>query len=144
MRVAALMQSTFEGAGRPRYTSWVIVSAHVDCWEKWTEWRLVVVGPNVTGFFHDLYIPLWDLSLRVMIYRKHVAHESPKNVQLDLFTPDDGHFEYSAVATNLSLDLPASASCACIASATGRATGTRLQRAALLPPRSLPLVRGTT
>jgi hypothetical protein len=39
-----------------------------------------------------------------MIYRKHVAHESPKNFQLDLFTPDDGHFEYSAVATNLTLD----------------------------------------
>ena len=42
-----------------------------------------------------------------MIYRKHVAHESPKNFQLDLFTPDDGHYEYSAVATNLTLDLPA-------------------------------------
>ena len=42
-----------------------------------------------------------------MIYRMHVDHESPKNFQLDLFTPDDGHFEYSAVATNLTLDLPA-------------------------------------
>ncbi len=37
----------------------------------------------------------------------HVGHESPKNFQLDLFTTDDGHFEYSAVATNLPLDLPA-------------------------------------
>src|SRR4029079_17893163 len=54
---------------------------------------------------HDL--TQWELRLRVMIYRKHVAHESPKNFQLDLFTPDDGHFEYSAVATNLTLDLPA-------------------------------------
>src|SRR3989442_3617353 len=42
-----------------------------------------------------------------MIYRKHVQHESPKNFQLDLFTPDDGHFEYYAVATNLPLSLPA-------------------------------------
>jgi len=41
VRVAAMMQSTFERAGLPRYTSWVIVSAHVD-WEKWAEWRLVV------------------------------------------------------------------------------------------------------
>lgn len=41
VRVAALMQSTFEGGGMPRYTSWIIVSAHVD-WEKWAEWRLVV------------------------------------------------------------------------------------------------------
>ena len=65
------------------------------------------VAPNVTGFFHDLDIPQWQLRLRVMIYRKHVQHESPKNFQLDLFTPDDGHFEYAAVATNMALDLPA-------------------------------------
>lgn len=68
-------------------------------------WR--PVAPHVTGFFHDLEIPQWRLRVRVMIYRKHVAHESPKNFQLDLFTPDDGHFEYAAVATNLALDLPA-------------------------------------
>ncbi len=68
-------------------------------------WR--PVAPHVTGFFHDLSIPQWKLRLRVMIYRKHVGHESPKNFQLDLFTPDDGHFEYAAVATNLALDLPA-------------------------------------
>ena len=42
-----------------------------------------------------------------MIYRKHVRHESRKNFQLDLFTPDDGHFEYHAVATNMPLSLPA-------------------------------------
>jgi len=41
VRVAALMQSTFECAGGPRYTSWLIVSARTD-WESWAEWRLVV------------------------------------------------------------------------------------------------------
>ena len=69
--------------------------------------RWLPVAPNVTGFFHDLPIPQWNLRLRVMIYRTHVDHESPKNFQLDLFTPDDGHFEYAAVATNMPLDLPA-------------------------------------
>src|SRR5262245_5775094 len=69
--------------------------------------RWLPVAPNVTGFFHDLDIPQWQLRLRVMIYRKHVQHETRKNFQLDLFTPDDGHFEYAAVATNLALDLPA-------------------------------------
>ncbi len=69
--------------------------------------RWLPVAPNVTGFFHDLDIPQWNLKVRVMIYRKHVAHESPKNFQLDLFTPDDGHFEYAAAATNMALDLPA-------------------------------------
>jgi hypothetical protein len=65
------------------------------------------LAPNVTGFEHQLVIPQWNLRLRVMIYRKHVQHESPKNFQLDLFTPDDGHFEYYAVATNMVLSLPA-------------------------------------
>jgi hypothetical protein len=65
------------------------------------------LAPGVTGFEHQLAIPQWNLRLRVMIYRKHVRHESPKNFQLDLFTPDDGHFEYSAVATNMALSLPA-------------------------------------
>src|SRR5213080_3686617 len=65
------------------------------------------LAPGVTGFEHRLAIPQWKLRLRVMIYRKHVQHESPKNFQLDLFTPDDGHFEYYAVATNMALSLSA-------------------------------------
>jgi hypothetical protein len=40
VRVAALMQSTVEGAGMPRYTSWVIVSGRV-AGEQWAEWRFV-------------------------------------------------------------------------------------------------------
>lgn len=48
-----------------------------------------------------------DLPLSVRIYRKHVRHERAKNFQLDLFSPDDGHFEYYAVATNIALSLPA-------------------------------------
>ncbi len=38
-----------------------------------------------------------------MIYRKPVPHESRKNYHLDLFDPDNGHFEYSAVTTNTDL-----------------------------------------
>jgi len=84
------------------YWSWLPLKQLAATRQRW-----LPVAPNVTGFFHDLHIPQWNLQLRVMIYRKHVQHESPRNFQLDLFTPDDGHFEYSAVATNLALDLPA-------------------------------------
>jgi len=48
-------------------------------------------------------LAVWGLELRVVVYRKRVHHPSPKNYQLDLFSPDDGYFEYSAVATNLTL-----------------------------------------
>src|SRR5512147_964139 len=84
------------------YWSWLPLKQLAADRQRW-----LPVAPNVTGFFHDLEIPQWDLRLRVMIYRKHVAHESPKNFQLDLFTPDDGHFEYAAVVTNMALALPA-------------------------------------
>ena len=84
------------------YWSWLPLKHLAAERERWRP-----VAPNVTGFFHDLPIPQWNLHLRVMIYRTHVDHESPRNFQLDLFTPDDGHYEYAAVATNLTLDLPA-------------------------------------
>jgi hypothetical protein len=50
-----------------------------------------------------LKLAAWGLELQVVIYRKQVHHLSLKNYQLDLFFPDDGYFEYSAVATTLAL-----------------------------------------
>ena len=44
-----------------------------------------------------------NITVRIAIYRKRVRHRTAKNFQLDLFSPDDGYFEYSAVATNKSL-----------------------------------------
>jgi hypothetical protein len=65
---------------------------------KRRRWRRV--RPGLQAFATRLVIPKWDLSLRVVVYRKHVNHRTRKNFQLDLFHPDDGHYEYSAVATN--------------------------------------------
>ena len=59
--------------------------------------------PQITCFETQLKLKVWELELRVVVFRKRVGHESRRNYQLDLFSPDDGHFEYSAVATNLSL-----------------------------------------
>jgi len=58
-------------------------------------------------FFEDaMAITPWNTYLRIAIYRKRVSHRSAKNYQLDLFDPDDGHFEYSAIASNLDLTAP--------------------------------------
>jgi len=60
------------------------------------------------GFFEvSLTVAAWEKTLRVVIYRKAVHHQSRKNYQLDLFDPDDGYYEYSAVTTNLTLQAPA-------------------------------------
>jgi Transposase DDE domain group 1 len=55
----------------------------------------------------SLHIAAWEKTLRVVVYRKPVHHETKKNYQLDLFDPDDGYFEYSAVGTNLDLSAAA-------------------------------------
>lgn len=55
----------------------------------------------------SLPIAAWQKTLRVVVYRKPVHHETKKNYQLDLFDPDDGYFEYSALTTNLALAAPA-------------------------------------
>lgn len=69
------------------------------CW-----WQRVANG--VDWFEKDIFLKQWDLCLRVVIYRKRVGHKSPKNYQLDLFDPSDGHWEYSAVVTNKTLTGP--------------------------------------
>ena len=51
----------------------------------------------------SLNVAAWEKTLRVVVYRKPVHHETKKNYQLDLFDPDDGYFEYCAVSTNLTL-----------------------------------------
>ena len=48
-------------------------------------------------------VQTWQRTVRMVIYRKRVFHKTTKNFQLDLFDPDDGYYEYSAVATNKSV-----------------------------------------
>jgi hypothetical protein len=61
------------------------------------------VNGKMGSFETQYYIEAWDITVRLVIYRKRVRHKSPRNYQLDLFCPDDGYYEYSAVATNKSL-----------------------------------------
>ena len=63
------------------------------------------VAPGITGFLVPAATTAWGRTVRVAIYRKHVYHRATKNYQLDLFDPNDGHYEYSAVTSTLDLTL---------------------------------------
>jgi hypothetical protein len=63
----------------------------------------VPVAPNVTGFTIPQARTPWRIPVAVTIYRTKVRHRATKNYQLDLFDPNDGHYEYAAVTSNLSL-----------------------------------------
>ena len=80
------------------FCQWTGVRAAVAAQQRWA-----AVQPDISCFETRLTLKSWALDLQVVVFRKRVAHESRRNYQLDLFSPDDGHFEYSAVATNLSL-----------------------------------------
>ena len=80
------------------FAKWTGIRALVAAQRRWSP-----VAASIECFETRLELSAWGLKLRVVIYRKRVHHPSPKNFQLDLFSPDDGYFEYSAVATNLNL-----------------------------------------
>ena len=61
----------------------------------------VRVAPDLSGFQVPAARTPWGGPVCVTIYRKRVAHRTAKNFQLDLFDPNDGHYEYSAVTSNL-------------------------------------------
>jgi hypothetical protein len=79
---------------------WLGLKSLVASRRRWTR-----IDERLSCFQTKLNIETWGLSLRAVIYRKKVHHRSPKNFQLDLFSPDDGHYEYSAIATNKTLNV---------------------------------------
>ena len=66
-----------------------------------SRWRKVEEGTD--AFDTTVTVQKWKRAFRVTVFRKKVMHPTRKNYQLNLFDPDDGTFEYSAVATNLTL-----------------------------------------
>jgi hypothetical protein len=65
--------------------------------------RWISIGPDLQAFETRLWLKTWARELHVVLYRKRVHHETAKNFQLDLFDPDDGIWEYSAITTNKTL-----------------------------------------
>ncbi len=81
---------------------WLGLLPRIASRRRWTH-----VDAYVDGFEMRLRIDQWKRTERVVVYRKRVSHRSRKNFQLDLFSPDDGHYEYSAVASNKTLTVAA-------------------------------------
>ena len=96
--LALLTREGCEYAIKVGFGKWVGLKSLVAAQRHWTR-----ITAQVSAFETQLRLDPWDLTLRVVVYRKHVDHQTRQNFQLDLFSPDDGHFEYSAVTTNKAL-----------------------------------------
>ncbi len=75
---------------------WLDLQQYIRAKPTWTR-----VRPDVSGFVVPAAATPWGQPLWVAIYRKKVLHRTAKNFQLDLFDPNDGHYEYSAITSNL-------------------------------------------
>jgi len=82
----------------PFYT-WIGLKGIIQSRRRWTR-----VDSQVSCFSKVIHLKPWNRQIHVVVYRKRVFHRSRKNFQLDLFDPADGYFEYSAIATNKTLN----------------------------------------
>lgn len=96
------LQSRAEYAIKVPFWQWLDLKGEIQRRKRWKR-----VTHDIDGFEVELLIEPWQITRRVAIYRKRVRHQSPKNFQLDLFDPDDGYFEYSAIVTNKTVGLSA-------------------------------------
>ena len=101
--VELLERAGAEYAIKVPFYPWVGLRAKVQHTRTWTR-----VSDRVSCAEHEVILGPWGgRSSRIVVYRSHVAHETAKNFQLDLFDPNDGHYEYTAVVTNKTLGGPA-------------------------------------
>jgi len=101
--IVAWLRTRAEYAIKVPFYPWLGLKPLIQRQRRWTRIALALEAFEAT-----VVIPTWNhRSLRIAIYRRRVQHESPKNFQLDLFDPDDGHWEYSAITTNKPLGLKA-------------------------------------
>lgn len=100
--IISWLETRAEYAVKVPFYKWVGLKPLVANRKRWTP-----VRSGLDGFFAEVWLAPWNRYMHVAIYRKHVAHKSLKNYQLDLFDPSDGHWEYSAIATNKTLGLKA-------------------------------------
>lgn len=82
------------------FWKWLDLQQWIRARRRWSR-----VDDEVEGFEEVLAVTPWKTWVRVAIYRKRVHHQTARNYQLDLFDPDDGYYEYSAIASNLDLSV---------------------------------------
>jgi hypothetical protein len=90
---------TAHGAGygiKVPFYHWLDLQKYIRAKPRW-----IRVSSDVSGFVVPAASNPWGRPLGVAIYRRKVLHRTAKNFQLDLFDPDDGHYEYSAITSNL-------------------------------------------
>ena len=77
---------------------WLKLKELINARERWHH-----ADESLSWFKHTVDIEQWNQRVEMTFFREKVSENPPKNYQLDLFTPDDGTYEYSVLCSNKTL-----------------------------------------
>jgi hypothetical protein len=100
--IVAFLLPRAEFAIRVPFYHWIDLQSLIRNRKRWKRIR-----DGIEAFDARVLLRPWNRTLRVVIYRKRVFHQTRKNYQLDLFDPSNDTWEYYAITTNKSLGLRA-------------------------------------
>lgn len=91
-----LLSSNTEFAMKVPMWKWLGLKDMINERARWNR-----ANPTLSWFYKDIYIDAWGVTVPLYFFRKKISDTPPKSGhQLDLFTPDDGVYEYSVVMSN--------------------------------------------
>ena len=100
--ILAFLTPRAEFTIRVPFHQWIDLQSLIRNRKRWKRIR-----DGIEAFEAQIPLKPWKRTLRVVIYRKQVFHQTRKNYQLDLFDPSNGTWEYYAIATNKTTGLKA-------------------------------------
>ncbi len=80
---------------------WLRLKDTINSRERWNH-----AGKTLAWFKSHIQLECWDMELDLTFFREKLSDHPKKGHQFDLFTPDDGVYEYSVVYSTMSLTPP--------------------------------------
>ena len=80
---------------------WLKLKETINARQRWNH-----TDKKLSWFKQIVDIQQWSHHAEMTFYREKISEKPPKHYQLDLFTPDDGTYEYSVICSNKSLTPP--------------------------------------
>lgn len=91
-----LLPSKIEFAMKVPMWRWLGLKDMINSRVRWSH-----SNPKLSWFYKEVEIPAWGVTVPLYFFRTKISDKIPKSGhQLDLFTPDDGVYEYSVIVSN--------------------------------------------
>lgn len=90
-----LLREQIEFAVKVPMWKWLNLKGIINQRQRW-HWS----DQNLAWFREEIHVESWNLDLDLIFFREKISETPKKGHQLDLFTPDDGVYEYYVLLSN--------------------------------------------